>query len=242
MMQPDPSQILERLSISTPLIGLYDAPDPLPFEPLVVPKPRQCVFASFRAWNSGKTLHLTREKHGCGAPYLLGVDQRPRQDMVEFLCGEEGLRASHELMELWLDSAKHYEPLHDHVLIGPLRPDQYRYLRTVSFYVNPDQLSVLSVGATYYSRPDDLPPVLARFGSGCMQLVTLFDDIEAPQAVVGALDHAMRIYMRPWMLAFTVTRPMFELLCRWGEDPKSSLHAKFLDDLIRARGGSIAET
>jgi hypothetical protein len=239
-MQPDPSKILERLSISTPLIGLYDAPDPAPFEPLVVPKPRQCVFASFKPWGKGKTLHLTREKHGCGAPYLLGVDMRPRKDMVEFLCDEEGLRASHELMDLWLDSAKHYEPVHDHVLIGPLCPDQYQYLRTVTFYVNPDQLSVLSVGATYYSRPDDLPPVLARFGSGCMQLLTVFDDLEAPQAVVGALDHAMRIHLEPWMLALTVTRPMFELLCRWGEDPKSSLHAKFLDNLVRARGGSIA--
>ncbi len=121
-MQPDPSKILERLSISTPLIGLYDAPDPAPFEPLVVPKPRQCVFASFKPWGKGKTLHLTRERHGCGAPYLLGVDMRPRKEMVEFLCDEEGLRASHELMDLWLDSAKHYEPVHDHVLIGPLRP------------------------------------------------------------------------------------------------------------------------
>lgn len=239
-MQPDPSKILERLSISAPPIGFYDAPDPGPFEPLVVPKPRQCVFASFRPWSKGKTLHLTREKHGCGAPYLLAVDARPRTEMVEFLCDEEGLRASHELMDLWLDSAKHYEPVHDHVLIGPLRPDQYQYLRTVTFYVNADQLSVLSVGASYYSRPDDLPPVLTRFGSGCMQLLTLFDDLEAPQAVVGALDHAMRIYLEPWMLAFTVTRPMFELLCHWAEDPKSSLHAKFLDTLMRARGGSIA--
>jgi hypothetical protein len=159
--------------------------------------------------------------------------------MVEFLCGEEGLRASHELMELWLDSAKHYEPTHDHLLIGPLRPDQYQYLRTVTFYVNADQLSVLSVGASYYSRPDDLSPVLARFGSGCMQLLTLFDDLEAPQAIIGGLDHAMRIYLEPWMLAFTVSRPMFERLCSWGEDPESSLHAKFLDNLVRARGGSI---
>jgi len=240
-MQPDPSQILERLSVAVPLIGFYDAPDPAPFEPLVVPSGRQCVFASFKSWRQGKTLHITREKHGCGAGHLLGVDVRPRQEMVEFLCDEEGLRASHELMDLWLDSATHYEPIHDHVLVGPLRPDQYQYLRTVTFYVNPDQLSVLSVGATYYSRPDDLPPVLTRFGSGCMQLTTLFDDLEAPQALVGAVDHAMRAYLEPWMLAFTVTRPMFELLCRWADDPRSSLHAKFLDNLIRARGGSLAQ-
>jgi Uncharacterised ArCR, COG2043 len=239
-MQPDPSKILDRLSITIPLIGFYDAPDPAPFEPLVGPKGRQCIFASFKSWNAGKTLHITREKHGCGAGHLLGVDVRPRKEMVEFLCDEEGLRASHELMDLWLDSAIDYRPVHDHLLIGPLRPGQYQYLRTVTFYVNPDQLSVLSVGATYYSRPDDLPPVLARFGSGCMQLTTLFDDLEAPQALMGAMDHAMRIYLDPCVVAFTVTKPMFELLCRWADDPNSSLHAKFLDDLIRRRGGSLA--
>ena len=48
-MQPDPTTILETLSIREPLIGLYDAPDPAPFAPLVEPgAPRACVFASFR--------------------------------------------------------------------------------------------------------------------------------------------------------------------------------------------------
>ena len=107
--------------------------------------------------------------------------------------------------------------------------------------MNADQLAVLCVGATYYSRPDEIPPVLAPFGSGCMQLTTLFDNLEAPQALIGATDHALRKYLEPWMLAFTVTRPMFELLCRWAGDPKSSLHSGFLDGLIRARGGSLGQ-
>ncbi len=242
MIQPDPSKIVARLSITEPLIGFYDAPDAAPFGPLAEPRGRECVFASFRAWHQGKTLHLTRNNHGCGGAHLFGVDARSREEMVEFLCGEEGLRATHELMNLWLDSAKHYEPVHDHLLIGPLRPDQYQYLRTVTFYVNADQLAVLCVGASYYSRPDDLQPILAPFGSGCMQLVTLFDSLETPQAVIGATDDAMRKYLEPWMLAFTVTKPMFELLCRWANDPKSSLHSGFLDSLIRARGGSLAQS
>jgi hypothetical protein len=240
-MRPDPSAILATLSIEEPLIGLYDAPDPAPFEPLVEPGKRQCVFASFGAWRQGKTLHLTREKHGCGAGHLLGVSMRPRGELVEFLCDEEGLRASHELMDLWLDSAPHYEPVHDHLLVGPLRFHQFDHLRTVTFYVNPDQLSVLCAGATYYSRPDDIPPVLAPFGSGCMQLAALFEDLDVPQALIGATDQAMRKYLEPWMLAFTVTRPMFELLCRWAEDPRSSLHTGFLESLIRARGGTLAQ-
>lgn len=239
-MQPDPAKILDRLSITEPLIGFYDAPDPAPFKPLVEPGSRQCIFASVKKWREGKTLHLTKDKHGCGNGHLFGEEPMSREEMVKFLCDEEGLRATHELMELWLDSAESYRPIHDHLLFGPLRPDQYEHLRTVTFYVNADQLAVLCMGATYYSRPGDLEPVLSRFGSGCMQLTTLFDDLDAPQALIGSTDHSLRKYLEPWMIAFTVTRPMFELLCGWADDPRSSLHSEFTKSLVKARGGSLA--
>ncbi len=238
-MQPDPAAIIDRLAVSVPLIGFYDAPDPAPFAPLVVPGSGRCVFASFKKWQEGKTLHLTRDKHGCGGGHLFGLERGSREELVEFLCDEEGLRADRELMNLWLDSARSYKPEHEHLLFGPLRPEQYDYLKTVTFYVNADQLAVLSMGATYYSRPDDPSPVLAPFGSGCMQFTTLFDSLDIPQAVIGATDHSVRRFLEPWMLAFTATRPMFELLCRWGDDPRSSLHSEFTESLIRARGGSL---
>ena len=238
-MQPDPTTIVATLSIGEPLIGLYDAPDAAPFAPLVEPaEARECVFASYPRWRQGKTLHITEEKHGCGAPQLLGVQSRSREEMVRFLVDEEGLRASHELMELWLDAAPGYEPCHGHVLIGPLRADQYDYLRSVTFYVNADQLAVLVTGSSYYRRPDD-PPVLAPFSSGCGQLASVFSDLDAPQAVIGATDQAMRKHLEPGLLAFTVTKPMFELLCRWANDPASSLHNNFLKEIIAARGGSF---
>jgi hypothetical protein len=238
-MQPDLAPILEKLSITEPLIGFYDAPDPAPFAPLVVPKGRQCVFKSLSDWREGKTLHLTKERHGCGGMHLLGLEERSRESLVEFLCDEEGLKASHELMDLWLDSAPHYTPRHENILIGPLKAEQYEYLRSVTWYVNPDQLSVLTAGAVYYSRPDDAPPLIARFGSGCMQLTALFDDLDVPQALIGALDQAARADLDRCTLAFTVTKPMLESLARWGADPKSSLHNRFLNTLLRARGGSL---
>ena len=238
-MQPDVSPILEGLSITEPLVGFYDAPDASPFEPLVVPKGRQCVFKSLPDWKEGKTLRLTKEKHGCGGMHLLGLEERSREELVAFLCDEEGLKATHELMDLWLDSAPRYIPRHENVLIGPLRADQYEYLRTVTFYVNPDQLSVLTAGAIYYTHPDDVTPLIARFGSGCMQLAALFDDLDAPQALIGGLDQAARADLDRCTLALTVTKPMLELLCRWAADPRSSLHNRFLGTLLRARGGSL---
>jgi hypothetical protein len=40
-------------------------------------------------------------------------------------------------------------------VIGPLREEQSDYLRTVTFFVNPDQLSLLMAGAEYHNADDD---------------------------------------------------------------------------------------
>lgn len=67
-MSPDPTYILSKLDLSIPLIGIYDAPDTKPFEPLVhfPPQQRACLFEFYDDWISGKTLVLTAEDYGCG--------------------------------------------------------------------------------------------------------------------------------------------------------------------------------
>ena len=65
-IQPDHSNLIKRIDLSTRLIGLYDAPDPGLFEPLVRPEQGDCVFSFYRNWEKGKTLHITKEHHGCG--------------------------------------------------------------------------------------------------------------------------------------------------------------------------------
>jgi hypothetical protein len=89
-------------------------------------------------------------------------------------------------------------------------------------------------GAYYHSSPDDAAPVIAQFGSGCMELVAAFIDLETPQAIIGATDIAMRQYLPPDIMAFTVTRPMFERLCSL--DQKSFLYKQFWKRLQKARG------
>jgi len=236
-MQPDAGRLVKIAGIQSALIGLYDAPDASAFEPLVAPPARSstCVFSFFKRWQEGITLHLSRENYGCGGAgrSLCGVKVGTREDLVTFLVDEEGLKPSHELMEEWLAQNRPYQQQYPHILIGPLRESQYDFLKSITFFVTPDQLGLLILGAQYRSRPSDPQPVLARFGSGCMQLLTMFEDLSIPQAAIGATDIAMRRYIPPDILAFTVTKAMFEQLCSL--DKQSFLYKTFWRKLRKAR-------
>jgi len=239
-MKPDPAGLLDRLGIRTPLIGFYDAPDVSGYLPVVAPaKGKQlCVFSFFPNWLKGETLRITRDNYGCGGAgtALCSLTTRSREDYIKFLVDTEGLKASHDIMGRWIDGRKTYRQSHENLLIGPLREGQEPFLRSVTFFVNPDQLSALIIGAHYRNAPGDPVPVLAPFGSGCMELVTPFDDLSRPQAIIGATDIAMRQFLPPEILAFTVTVPMYEQLCSL--DESSFLYKPFLKNLqkVRARG------
>jgi len=90
------------------------------------------------------------------------------------------------------------------------------------------------LGAQYNSAPGDPPAVIAPFGSGCMELVPLFEDLNIPQAMIGATDIAMRQSLPPDILAFTVTKPLFKQLCEL--DKGSFLYKPFWKNLRKARG------
>lgn len=237
-MAPDPTRLVTIGGIKFPLIGFYDAPDPTDFEPLVEPVRNEqvCIFSFFEDWRKDVTLHLTRENYGCGGAgrSLCGATARSHEDFITFLVDGEGLKASRELMKEWLAHDRPYRARYDHLFIGPVRDGQYDYLRSVTFFVNPDQLGLLMYGAQYHARPTDPRPVLAPFGSGCMQLVTLFEDLNIAQAVVGATDIAMRKHLPADILAFTVTKPMYERLCSL--DERSFLYKPFWKTLQEARG------
>lgn len=236
-MQPDPSKLMEIAGIAAPPIGLYDAPGPAPFEPVVRPKEgaHVCLFAFYRAWLEGRTAHLTADSFGCGGcgNQLFGIRSMPREAFIDFLYGQEGLKASRELMEEWIDGTERYVSRHGNIFAGPLRPDAWEWLLTVTFLVNPDQLSLFVYGAHYHASPDDPAPLKAPFSSGCGQLINGFDDLDAAQAVIGGTDVAMRRYLPPDILAVTVTKPMFERLCSL--DERSFLYKPFWRELVEAR-------
>ncbi len=246
-MKPDPTRLLEMSDIKTPLIGFYDVSDTTPFEPFTIPK--RCFFSSYREWCQGKSIRIAKNEARCqGGGYWIGgvvpgwvreamrPDDEPREIFARELNRREGFKSSDELMCHWLENVKPYIIQNGHVVIGPLKDDQYGYLRTVTFYVNPDQLSLLFLGAEYNNASLKESPVTLAFGSGCGQMAALVGDLDTgiPRAVVGATDIAMRDNFPPDILAFTVNKSMYQQLCQLDEN--SFLYKHFWKRLREARG------
>jgi hypothetical protein len=236
-MQPSPDNLCEVIGMMPPLIGFYDVPDKKPFEPFATPK--NCVFSCYEQWIKGESTCISEENCGSigcpGAGYwLCGVESVPRTDVAYFLAGQEGLKASPELMCQWLEHQPPYKKEHAYVVIAPLHKEQYEYLKTVTFYVNPDQLSLLLTGAEYHYATGDSQPVETLWGAGCGQLAAFFGNLDVPRAMIGATDIAMRPYLPPHTLAVTVTKPMFQQLCEL--DKNSFLYKSYWQRLVKARG------
>lgn len=236
-MQPDPAALIEKAGLTLPLIGTYDAPDPAPFAPLVEPAAGKwaCVFMYYKRWLKGETLHLAADNFGCGGAgyWLHGIQTRSRDEFIKFLAEEEGL-STPDRMAQWLDYKKPSKPQYPHILIGPLKAEQYPYLKSVTFLLTPDQLSLFVYGANYHSVPGDQEPIVARFGSGCSQLYSQFDRLDIAQAAIAGTDVAMRRFLPENLLVLSVTKKMFERLCRL--DEKTFLFKPFWQELRKARG------
>ncbi|MFC1962108.1 DUF169 domain-containing protein [Chloroflexota bacterium] len=251
-MKPDPTNLLKIGSIETPLIGFYDVPDPKPFEPFATPK--RCFFSAYENWLKGESILISAGTSSCqGGGYWVGgvmpewavksesPSLSPRDSFAKGLNKREGFKSSDELMCQWLKNLNPYLIENGYVVIGPLREGQYDYLKTVTFFVNPDQLSLLLLGTEYQNSSLDVNPAITSFGSGCGQLAALLGNFnpDIPKAIIGATDIAMRQHLPPDILALTVNKPMYQQLCELDEN--SFLHKHFWKTLRRARGEAISE-
>jgi hypothetical protein len=235
-MQPDPTNLMTIAEITNPLIGFYDTPDKKFFEPFT--DINFCIFSCYQGWMRGESTCLSEQTVGTigcpGAGYWnCNVATVPSEEVAHYLAVQEGLKASPDLMCQWLANQPPYKKEHNDIVIGPLRMAQYEYLKTITFYVNPDQISLLITGAEYHNPSASYHPVTAVYGTGCEQLAAVFDDFDTPKAMIGGTDIAMRSYLPGDILAFTVTKPMFEQLCRL--DEKSFLHKSFWNNVKQAR-------
>lgn len=235
-MMPDPEKLLEIAGIQRPLIGFYDVPDPSPFEPLATFE--GCIFSAYENWLRGESIALSAETEFCrgGRYWVCGERHTSLEGLARRLTEHEGFKASEGLMREWLGSQPPYQRTHEYVVIGPLREAQYDTVRTVTFFANPDQLSLLLLGTEYRNASAAVQTTISPFGSGCGQMAALFGDLdsEAPRAIIGATDIAMRQHLPAEVLALTVNRPMFRQLGELEEG--SFLYKGFWGRLRAARG------
>ncbi|MCK5068191.1 MAG: DUF169 domain-containing protein [Bacteroidales bacterium] len=234
-MVPNPHELLDIAGITTPLIGFYDVPDIKPFEPFS--KPKRCFFSSYADWLKGYSTSVTAGESSCrgGGYWVGGVEFASREDFAHGLNNREGFKSTDRLMCEWLENLKPYMIRNGHVVIGPLKDDHYEDLKTITFYVNPDQLSLLIHGAEYNNASIENHPVITAFGSGCGQMAALLGDLKTgvPRAAIGATDMAMREHLPPDILAFTVNKPMYKQLCEL--DESSFLYKHFWNRLMKSR-------
>jgi len=234
-MAPYPHELIEIAGITSPLIGFYDVPDASPFAPFS--KPKHCFFSSYQDWLQGYSTKVTPGESACrgGNYWVGGTEWTSREKFAQTINAREGFKSTDKLMCEWFANLKPYHIKNGNVVIGPLKKDHFAYLLTITFYVNPDQLSLLIHGAEYNNASVENPPVIAAFGSGCGQMAALLGDLDAdePRAAIGATDMAMREHLPPDILAFTVNKPMYRQLCEL--DKSSFLHKHFWQRLMKAR-------
>jgi hypothetical protein len=238
-------RLLEKLRLDRPPIAVYDAAPGADFEPLVRAKGRTCCFAYYPRWMKGDTLVIERgddgfedPQHGCpGGQNAFGLGNGYPPFMANFLTdGEgapmgEGLKATPELAQEFLDQAKAPEMSGDTVLIGPLRVDQWDRVRSVTFFVDADRLAALMTLAGYWSSDPNL--MYSPFSSGCGLMLREMENDGQDRPVLGCTDFAMRIYLPPEILCITVSPGRFEKMLSFPDG--AFLNRSWWNDLMDAR-------
>lgn len=234
-------RLRNRLRLSTPLLAVYDSEPSDTFAPLIEAKGSACCFAYYKQWLAGETLVIRKGGGGCaGATRAFGLEKTYPPYMAHFLTDGvgapkgEGLRASADIAQAYIDGATPPDVKSDSVLLGPLRPEQWERTRSVTFLVDPDRLAAVMTLAGYWSARD---VVTAPFGSGCS---FLWRALDGDKTVIGGTDIAMRRYLPPEMVTFTVSPSHFAKMLTFPEE--SFLFKSWWNDLMDCRARNSVRT
>jgi hypothetical protein len=240
-------RLCSALHLEYPLLALYHAEPGPEFEPLIYARGRACCFAYFKRWREGQTLVVEPARGewgktgtGCmGMQRAFGISEARTPWLAHFLTDGkggapmgEGLKATPELAQQWIDRGDSLRAQSRTALLGPLRPDRFDAAQSVTFFCDPDRLAALITLATYWSA--DPEEVVAPFSSGCGHFWRVLKTLGRDRALVGGTDVAMRKYLPPNLLSFTVSPERFERMAAFPDD--AFLNKEWWKGLMAARG------
>ncbi|MEI6089122.1 MAG: DUF169 domain-containing protein [bacterium] len=233
--------IFQSIDLVTKIIALYDAPSDTKFKDVieVTPNKKNCIFQFYNDWQEVKTLKLTKTSYGCGGcgTWLFGQSSRTKEGLIDFLFETEKLRHSRILMAEFANKAKTYSPKFDAIFIGELDERFNEYVKTITIFANPDQVSILQHAFNYYFGGDENPFII-EFGSGCMQMLNIIEKYDTPKAILGGLDFASRGYIPRNYFAITMNKEMYDLISKIDEN--SFLTTSFFKSFKKMRQGSLS--
>jgi len=247
-MAPKPkliADLLKKLRLDIHPVAVYDTKPSDAFAPLIEAKGRACCFAYFDQLKSGYTLVIRKgsgsfsdPKNGCpGAQNAFGLGDGYPPFMAHFLTDGkgapmgEGLKATPELAQDFLDRALKPHLSGDTILIGPLKIEQWDFVRSISFFADPDRISALMTLSAYWSSDPDF--IHAPFSSGCGLMFRDLENQDRKRAVLGCTDIAMRKYVPPEIMCITVSPKHFETMVNVPDD--AFLNKSWWNDLMDFR-------
>lgn len=241
------TRLCDVLRLETPIVALYDC-GPWPgLSALVETRGRACCFAYYARWTAGETLvvrrgddSFTQPRNGCpGLQRALGFAEAYPTWMANFLTDGgngapmgEGLKASPELAQEFLDRAARPRPSGDTMLMGPLDVGHWADVRTVTFFADADRLAALMTLASFWSGRDD--EIAAPFSSGCGLMWRELHNQDRDRAILGCTDIAMRRYLPREILSLTVSPARFERMLSFPD--AAFLKREWWGELLRSRG------
>ena len=234
----DPSQLISLLGLKTPITAIYSLESHYQLFPNAV-EVEGCVFIN----EMGK--HILKGTPLLFTPSLpklcpgwkkiiFGADSIPREALIKTLCEFEILRPSIESANMWLNSAPYPSPPETGcIVLAPFQSLLIDHIRTISFWVNPDQLSALIAAANFYDISEPEPSITVSTWTNCMSMVSMPTGTgDIPRAVIGLIDPSKRFQIPDRSLvSLNCNLAMLQRLIKSAANPKSVLHKAFIAKL-----------
>ncbi|NOX33580.1 MAG: DUF169 domain-containing protein [Deltaproteobacteria bacterium] len=226
-------ELTQYIPTELPAMGWYFSNEQ-PSSALVFEKGKwACMFQYMEQITAGKQLCFSSQLSGCsGAACYLGF-KTPSQQAGGFLAEKEKFKKCIEYGEAFYREIQAIKAKNNYLILSRIQDvPENTNIEVVNLWVSAMALTGLVTLANYDSPTNN--NVLIPFASGCQSMWTMpYKEKlnQNPKAVVGSMDPAMREYLSPQVLLFSLPSERFVKLA--GYIPNSFLLNSSWGELLR---------